>query len=267
MGPGTTGVDEHEALDRLSRVHGEAGLFAAVQALVGQFANNASALAVYEAWRTETQGMATAQGVAADVALLSPATRLPCLEALLDRVRLQPKPARRTLLQATRRVMAANAPLRPVDRLHWLLMRLKLGDRPPAMASPDAHNDLLQLPAHSLRQLAVLTAHLSSMVPGRQPELGLAWYIHVVAGLMPNAMVPACVLPDGDALANAVHEAQALPWMLRPVLVRAWVDAALHVGQRATLAAGAADALRLAAGLLESPLPPEVARHYSELAW
>ncbi len=259
--------DERDALDHLSRVHGEAGLFAAVLALVGQLAGSASALAVFTAWRTETKGIAEAERLAADVAWLSAASRLPCLELLLDRVRNQPKTARRALLQATRRVMAAHSPLRPVDRLHWLLMRLKLGDRPPPPAAAEAHNDLAQLPAHSLRQLATLTAFLSALVPGRQPELGAAWYARVMSGLLPVTQVPPFSMPDGDALANALHEAQAMPWMLRPVLVRAWVDAALQVGQRGNLPPCAADALRLAAGLLESPLPPEVARHYSLLDW
>jgi len=79
--------------------------------------------------------------------------------------------------------------------------------------------------------------------------------------------VPACSTPDGDGLAHALDEVESLPWMLRPVLLRDWVDAALATGERTRLRPCAADALRLAAGLLDSPLPPELARHYIELDW
>jgi len=66
---------------------------------------------------------------------------------------------------------------------------------------------------------------------------------------------------------RALEDVETLPWMLRPVLVRDWVDTALSTAQRARLAPQAADALRLVAGLLDSPMPPDLARHYIELAW
>ena len=78
--------------------------------------------------------------------------------------------------------------------------------------------------------------------------------------------LPPCEAPDADGLVHALQEVQGLPWMLKPVLVRAWLDAALLHKEQGGLAPETADALRLAATLLDSPLPPELARHYVEPA-
>ena len=256
-------MTELEALARLSRVHGPGELHAAVLALVAEPRDGAS----LAAWNAETQDVSPAAALLGDVLQLSDGARLPCLEVLLARMRLLPKAQRRALLQATRRLMAARSPLPPLDRLHWLMMRRRLGDQPPAAASPESHNDLAQLPAASLLQVARVTAYLSRMVPGRDAAAALAWYAQAMGRFVPREMVPPCHPPDGDGLVHALDEVESLPWMLRPVLVRAWVEAAIATSQRARLPAGAADALRLAADLLDSPLPPELARHYIELEW
>jgi hypothetical protein len=104
-------------------------------------------------------------------------------------------------------------------------------------------------------------------VPGRDAAAAQAWYADAMGRFLPPEMVPPCQPPDGDGLVHALEEVESLPWMLRPVLVRAWVEAAIATGLRARLPAGAADALRLVADLLDSPLPPELARHYTELEW
>ena len=157
--------------------------------------------------------------------------------------------------------------MRPLDRLHWLLMRRRLGDKPPQASSPEAHNDLSKLPAATLLQVARVTAYLSRMVPGHDADAALAWYKESMRRFLPPEMVPACHAPDGEVFAQALEEVEALPWMLRPVLVRAWVDAAIATSQRARLPIGAADALRLVADLVESPMPPDLERHYVELDW
>ena len=255
--------EQRDALMRLSRVHGPAELRAAARALATQ-PGSAASLA---AWDAETASTPTASALLDDARALGDAARLPALEVLLARLRLLPKPDRRLLLQSARRLMAAHAPLRPIDRLHWLLMRRKLGDKPPAAASPESQNDLAQLPAATLMQVARVTAYLSRMVPGRDDALARAWYLEAMGRFLPAPMIPACLAPDGDGLVHALEQVEALPWMLRPVLVRAWVDAAISISLRARLPAGAADALRLAGGLLDSPLPPELARHYVMLEW
>jgi len=80
----------------------------------------------------------------------------------------------------------------------------------------------------------------------------------------PQHEVPALQLPGGDALVHALQQLQAMAWMQRPVLVRTWLDAALARRERGRLRDSAADALRLSCALLDSPLPPELARHYIE---
>ena len=57
---------------------------------------------------------------------------------------------------------------------------------------------------------------------------------------------------------------QALPWMLQPVLVRRWVDAAVVLSPPGLLHPDAAEALRIAARLLDSPLPPALAACFEE---
>jgi hypothetical protein len=255
--------EERDALDRLSRVQGDASLRAAVLALL----MNSDSERAQEAWMYETAPLVIADDVRADVQCLTGATRLPCLEALLDRVRELPKAQRRALLQATRRVVAAQGPVQPLDRLHWLLMRRKLGDTPPVAALPVAQNDMAALPPQMLQNVAFVTAFLSRLVPGQDAKRGLLWYRAVMGRFMPQSSIPPCDPPDGDRMVHALQEVESLPWMLRPVLVRAWVEAALLTAQRARLGAPAADALRLVAGLLDSPLPPELARHYRELEW
>ncbi len=261
-------VDVHDALARLSRVHGPAGLTAGVLSLVARLhPESVQAAALRAAWRAETRATPSAEAIDADVALLSAAAHLPCLEAMLERARGGPKDDRRALLQATRRVMAARLPTPPIDRLLWLAMRRALGERAPRAGLPAAHNDLAHLPPPMREQIAVVTAHLSRLVPGTSAGDGAAWHAAVLGRWMPEAPRSAPVWPDGDALAHALLEVQTLPWMLRPVLMRAWIDAVAQVGPRVGLTPIAADALRLVAGLLDSPLPPELARCYTELRW
>ena len=265
-GQTTAAIDaehEREALSRLSRVHGPAELGDTILALISPKDSAAS----FIAWSHETAGSAEASLLRQEVMRLSDGARLPCLEALLARMRHTVRDDRRDLLRATRRLMAAHSPLRPLDRLHWLMMRRRLGDTPPAVLQSRAGDSLSDMSQHMLGRIASVTAYLSRMVPGPDPAAGPAWFASVMSQLDPKSDVPPCKIPDGDGLAHALDEVEVMPWMLRPVLVRGWVDAALAASGRARLYPMAADALRLAAGLLDSPMPPELARHFIELDW
>jgi len=55
---------------------------------------------------------------------------------------------------------------------------------------------------------------------------------------------------------------QELSWMIRPVLLRAWVEEALNHSPGGLMSNDTANALRLAAGLIDSPMPPALASHY-----
>jgi hypothetical protein len=254
---------EREALARLSRVHGPIELRAAILALI----TPPDSVGSFVAWTAETQDCANAAVLRGEVTQVTAATRLPCLEALLDRMRAAPAEERRMLLESTRRVVAAFSPLRPLDRLHWLMMRRKLGERPPVAALPEAHNQLRGLPRPTQERIASVAAYLARIVPGPDLQVGRIWYLEAMNRVMDPISIPPCRPPDGDGLAHSLIEVEALPWMLRPVLLRAWVNTALATGQRARLRPDAADALRLVAVLLDSPLPPELARHYSDLEW
>jgi hypothetical protein len=105
------------------------------------------------------------------------------------------------------------------------------------------------------------------VVPSADRDDGRLWYGAVMARLMDPRGVPPCQPPDGDALARSLLDVEALPSRLRSVLLRTWVDVALTISQRARLRPDAADALRLLSGLLDSPVPLELARHYREVEW
>ena len=63
-------------------------------------------------------------------------------------------------------------------------------------------------------------------------------------------------------MVHALGTLERLSWIERPLLVRSWVEEALAHSSSEWLAPASADALRLACTLLDSPLPPDLARHY-----
>lgn len=257
----TSDDDERDAIDRLGRVHGPGELRAVLLALIATPGSQRER----RAWRDETRGLSTADALRDDVNKLTPAARLPWLELLLTRIARAPLNDRQDVVEAARRVMAADGQVRPIDRLHWLALRHRLGEARPPSPNASASNDLAELPESALMQVARLTAFLSRLVPDGELESGAAWYQSVMKRWVHGAIVPAPELPDADEVAQALAVVQGLPWMLRPVLVRAWLEAALAASPMNRLSDGAADALRLAGLLLDSPLPPELARHYIEL--
>ncbi|MCR5884218.1 M48 family metalloprotease [Rhizobacter sp. J219] len=251
----TSPQDEREAIDRLSRLNGPGELRAAILALLATPGSRRER----RAWQEETKGLSTAREVRDDVKKLGPATRLPWLDLLLGRVAKAPLPDRQHLMAAARRVMAADGQVRPIDRLHWLLMRQRLGEATPLPPAAGSFPDIAQASLHTRREIARLTAFLARLVPD-----GEAWYQSVMQPWLSGEALPPCEAPDADGLVHALQEVQTLPWMLKPVLVRHWTETALRHKPPGPLADEACDALRLAAVLLDSPLPPELARHYVE---
>jgi len=255
------------AADFLSRVQGSGELIAALLALLLPPGSQRAR----RAWEIETEATPGAAAVLAQVSSLLANARLPWFERLLRRMRRHPLEQRQILLESTRRLMSARGALRAIDRLHWFSMRQRLGEATPASARQAASTDLSQLPDVEVHAIAIYSAFLSRLVPlelGAAPTdaeraAGPDWYLAVM-NEWPQHEVPALQLPGGDALVHALQQLQAMPWMQRPVLVRTWVDAALARRERGRLRDSAADALRLSCALLDSPLPPELARHYIE---
>jgi hypothetical protein len=255
--------DERLTLNRLMRVHGPGGLKAALLACLLTPDNSRSVLA----WREETAATPDAETVLVDTTGLSPAARLPWFEVVLTRLSGTTLPERKELLRAARRVLVASRKGRPLDRLLWLATRRRFGDSPWITSRVPADVDIAQLPEVDLLDVARYTAFLACMVPTDEHAhtAGTEWYAAVMSHWQPPDSVPPCRRPDVDALVNALHGLQALSWMQRPLLVRAWVAEALTYDPRGQLSASAADALRLTCLLLDCPMPPELARHYIEL--
>jgi hypothetical protein len=262
-----------EAVAQLTPLHGTLELQAAVLALLLPAGSKRAA----RAWQIETSATPDAAALKAHVGHLPGAARLPWFETLVSRMRAQPQAARKELLEATRRVMGARGTVRPIDRLHWLAMRQRLGANSAAGARNAAATELSQLPQSDVSAIAMYCGFLSRMVPVDESEApktpdapqtapGVAWYATVMAPWQARATVPPCHAPDNDGLVHALQELQALTWMQRPVLARSWVTAAQQHSRHRRLGDGAADALRLSCSLIDSPLPPELERHYEAAA-
>jgi hypothetical protein len=267
---------ERAATERLARVHGTHEMQAALMALLLPAGSKRAVIA----WRIDNELAHNAQALLDDVLSLSPATRLPWFERLLARLAATPLAARKTLLESTRRLMSARNRIRPIDRLHWLAMRQRLGEPAQFGARTGADGDISQLQESAVMAIATYTAFLARMVPGLQgateldaaaakeatAQAGGAWYAAVMAPWQHRADVPACVAPSVDALVVALQGLRALPWLQRPVVVRGWVGAAVQHSRHGRLDDTAADALRLSCRLLDCPLPPTLAEHYIEAA-
>jgi len=254
---------ERDAADRLSRVHGAGELQAALLALL-MAPGSKRAL---RAWQRETTATPGADSLRRHAASLSGAARLPWFELLLGRMAAQPLAARQELLQATRRVMGARGVARPIDRLHWLTMRRGLGEVGPLAARPESHTEAPEWLESDVLCVAAYTAFLSRMVPGPMVDSpdGRAWYDIVMATWGRFAEIPGWQPPKAEAMVEALARMQTLSWMQRPVIVRNWVTSAISRSRGLRLGDLSADALRLTCGLLDSPAPPELARHYITL--
>jgi hypothetical protein len=267
--PARRDPDERARNQRLLRLNGPAELSAALLALVLTPGSQRE----LAAWRHEVAQVPPADAIRRDVAELDAAARLPWFELLSLRLARAPASQRVHLAQAVRRVMRADGRVGPLDWLLWLTLRRQLGEKPVRAAAPSAgaDNDPTALDAPDVAAVAQVTAFLSRVVPHREPDVllgddgdvpvGQAWYDAVVAR-WPEP--PARGRVDGDTLSRAMRAVQALPWMLRPVLVRVWFEEASALAQGRALSAAAADALRMTALLLDSPLPAGLAGQFVE---
>jgi hypothetical protein len=147
------------------------------------------------------------------------------------------------------------------------VMRRRLSPPPPQTPVPSPDSAFSRLPESDVLPIARYSAFLSRMVPLDSPnaEAGAAWYDSVMLRWQMRVEVPPQLpLPDSDAVAQALQHVAALPWMQRPVLMREWVSNALKHSPPSGLSDIAADALRMSCTLLDTPLPPELSRHYIE---
>jgi hypothetical protein len=224
-------------------------------------------------WFDECQQVAGHERILQDVAELTGPERAPWMERLAARMARESADDRRNLLRAARRVMAADGVTSPRDRLRWLGLRhavthsTRVHGDPTAVQAPD----LESLDEYHALAVARFSAFLSRLVPVPELDMDLTDDAAAPGDLWWRAVLtpwPTLAVqretPDTDALAGSLQTLQALPWMLQPVLVRRWVDAATVLSPPGLLHPDAAEALRIAARLLDSPLPPDLAACFDE---
>lgn len=260
--PGSLPVSdaEHEAMARLDRVRGPGGMKAALLALL-LWPPHAGRV---RAWREETVLVNEAETIREDIERLGGPSRLPWFELLLARLGGSPLAERQELLRSARRVLTA--PGHPLDRLLWLAMRRHFGEHPSGRVQAPADAEISRFPASDMVHIAHFTAHLARMVPDEDPDEGQRWYSAVMTRWMKPTEIPPWQRPDVDALVQSLNALQAMSWMQRPQLVRAWVVCAYPPGRPGPLPQVAADALRLSCLLMDSPMPAELARQYVEVS-
>lgn len=222
-------------------------------------------------WEQECADTPGAAAIRDEALAIDPRERMPWIEFFSRRVGQGPVPQRQELLRAARRLMAADGRTDVLDRLRWLAIRHALGDDRSLARPAAADVDLEGLATATARHIGQLSAFLSRVVPSPEIDLdvisgvqasGERWWIEV---MQPWPDVGATrKMPDIDAVVTALRDVQSLPWMLRPVLVRRWVDAAASLSPAGQLDESAAEALRITAQLLDCPLPPTLAACFVE---
>ena len=260
-----------EAIERLHRLTGPAECNLAVLAIMMSPDNPAE----QKMWRRRAKSVAQADQILQAVQALHPAARLPEFERLCQLISQGSLPQRRELVEGARDLMRADGRISPMERLMWLSLRHYMDDQQAAQAPlrpvTALSRDLTELTPHERQYVMALTAYLARFVPEREtptgPSLkGLAWYTRVMnrcVDTATNQSLPAWEAPDADGLVNAIAGVQEMSWILKPVLLRAWVEESLNHSPNGLLSDDTADALRLVAGLINSPMPPALASHYN----
>ncbi|MDE2402291.1 MAG: M48 family metalloprotease [Burkholderiales bacterium] len=266
--PQTGPADDTENLGRLRRLTGPREKRLTVLALMMSDHNPAED----ELWQRLADGLTHAAQVRSDVQALWPQRRLPEFERLCKDIAGDPLSERRALVEAARDLLRADGRVSARERLWWLALRHHLGERkePTRFIRPVTGQglDLSAMQASEREHVAALTAYLARFIPeletdGRLAASSRTWYGRVMARCTPrHETLIDCSLPDADALMHALAGVQEMSWMLRPVLLRAWVEEALNHSPGGLLSDDTANALRLAATLVDSPMPPVLAAHY-----
>jgi hypothetical protein len=260
--------DERQRLMRL-RSHDDPAIWrAAVLALMATRESDAE----LRVWREQVRDVPQALQLFDDVSQLWPSQRLPWFEHFARLLAHGPVAQRQELVGAARRLLTADRVVSPMDQLRWIALRHLLAGSavaPPAAAATDFET----LDSDQVYSICVFCGFLSTLVP--TPEITFDpsgygsvsqnWYDAVTAPWLDHADMPARNGGDIDGASRALRELQAMPWLLRPMLVRSWFDAARAATDGPMLHPGAADALRLCCALLDSPVPPELGQQYIEV--
>ena len=226
-------------------------------------------------WRKVGEGVHQPEQILQDVARLQPKRRVIEFERLTSSIAQSPLPQRRALVEQARDLLRADGRVSPRDRLWWLALRHRMGMHQrsgQAFMRPvtGQGQDLGALSPSDLHHVRTMSSYLARLIPAEQTATGLpsanrAWLeaVHrrLNAGWTGQAG-EAAIGTDADALAHALAGLQELSWVLRPQLIKAWVEEAMNHSPQGLMSHETADALRLMAGLLDAPMPPMLEAHY-----
>ncbi len=260
--------DDRQRLMRLRSHDDPAALRAAVLVLMLTPESDAE----LRVWRDQVRDVPAALALFEDLSQLWPSQRLPWFEHFARLLAHGPVAQRHELIGTARSLLTADGVVSPMDQLRWAALRHLLAGS--AVAPPSAAATEFETQgSDQVYSICVFCGFLSTLVP--TPEImfdptgyGSAsqnWYDRVTAPWLDHADVPARDGSDIDGALRALRKLQAMPWLLRPMLVRSWFDAARALTDGPMLHSGAADALRLCCVLLDSPVPPELGQQYSEI--
>ncbi|MDI1349257.1 M48 family metalloprotease [Aquabacterium sp.] len=260
---------DREALERLRLLGGPTELRLLVLALMMDPHNGREC----KLWRQLAEGVHQSERILDDVAVLLPVRHVPEFERVTELVREAPIEQRRTLVEHARDLLRADGKVSPRDRLWWLALRHRVGEHRPTPGQilrpiTTQGQALNELDAEQRHHAAALAAYLARLVPcdsvgAELPAANTAWFAAVMkrCGALHQPAADQ-QMPDADALAHALSAMQELSWMLRPQLLKAWVEEAFNHSPQGVLSDASADALRLMARLLDAPLPPMLEAHY-----
>lgn len=229
-------------------------------------------------WHKVAEGVLQPEQIRQDVSQLLPTRRVAEFERRTERIAQGPMPHRRALVEQARDLLRADGRVSPRDRLWWLALRHRMGMHQrggQAFMRPvtGQGQDLASLSPSDLHHVRTMSAYLARLIPEEQSDAGLptanrAWLEAVNQRLSArNEAVDdhapmGAISTDADALAHALAGLQELSWVLRPQLIKAWVEEAMNHSPHGLMSHATADILRLMAGLLDAPMPPMLEAHY-----
>lgn len=256
---------EIEALERLDAVVGMAGLKSVMLAMLLHDDDPRR----MRAWREETALVQEAETIRMDFELLGRACRLPWFEEVLVRLSGSALHDRQALLVSARKVMSASRRVGALDRLIWLVIRHAFGETLSRITHAVEGSGLDKLSARERQQVERFSAHLARLVPDaaglladEPTERGLGWHLAVARDINPGQPPATWYRQDVDALVQSLATLQALAARQRAALMDLWVGHALRAHPKRSLSPAASDALRLAALLLDTPMPASLAHFY-----
>jgi Zn-dependent protease with chaperone function len=256
---------EREAIERFGRWHGPGEWQAAMLALCVAGDRSPDAAGRWRAWQAATSDLGVAAAIRAEVAALGPVARRRVFDDLAARAGAATPPARRQLWQgwsARWRAMEGAARHRPPQAWRALVLRRSLGPR---------------RERHDRATLAALSASVHAATEAMSRCLNVsddeqrAWRARALQALqafdLPPPRGPAAglapVVSSRRALLPALRVRQLSP-MQRPLLLRAWVEAAQTLGLLDR--SDPVDALHLACQALQVPVPETLQRQAPEAA-